>query len=90
MVNNIFYPKSPLHDGAVIIRDGRIYAASCILPLQNYQNVYVVDYRYINQVYSGTLSQFVDERQIQDVIFVNNISATRSEALVNAMLAFIG
>ena len=33
LVSNIFYPKSPLHDGAVIIRDGRIYAASCILPL---------------------------------------------------------
>ncbi len=33
MVNNIFYPKSPLHDGAVVIRDGRIYAAACILPL---------------------------------------------------------
>lgn len=33
LVGNIFYPKSPLHDGAVIVRDGRIYAASCILPL---------------------------------------------------------
>ena len=33
IVNNIFFPKSPLHDGAVIVRDGRIYAASCILPL---------------------------------------------------------
>ncbi len=33
MVNNIFFPKSPLHDGAVIVRDGRIYAAGCILPL---------------------------------------------------------
>lgn len=33
LVNNIFYPKSPLHDGAVVVRDGRIYAASCILPL---------------------------------------------------------
>lgn len=33
MIGNIFYPKSPLHDGAVIIRDGRIYAAACILPL---------------------------------------------------------
>lgn len=33
IVNNIFYPKSPLHDGAVIVRDGRIYAAACILPL---------------------------------------------------------
>lgn len=33
LVNNIFFPKSPLHDGAVIVRDGRLYAASCILPL---------------------------------------------------------
>ena len=30
---NIFYPKAPLHDGAVIIRDGRIMAAGCFLPL---------------------------------------------------------
>ena len=30
---NIFYPKSPLHDGAVIIRNNRLCAASCILPL---------------------------------------------------------
>lgn len=33
MINNVFFPKSPLHDGAVIIREGRIYAAGCILPL---------------------------------------------------------
>lgn len=30
---NIFTPKTPLHDGAVIISDGRIKAASCFLPL---------------------------------------------------------
>lgn len=29
---NIFYNKAPLHDGAVIIRDNRIYAAGCFLP----------------------------------------------------------
>ena len=33
VVNNIFFPKSPLHDGAMIVRNGRIYAAGCILPL---------------------------------------------------------
>lgn len=33
IVGNIFYPKSPLHDGAAIIRDGRLFAAGCILPL---------------------------------------------------------
>ncbi len=33
MIGNIFFPKSPLHDGAMLIRDGKILAAGCILPL---------------------------------------------------------
>lgn len=33
LVENVFFPKSPLHDGAMVIRDGKIYAAGCILPL---------------------------------------------------------
>lgn len=33
MVENIFFPKSPLHDGAMIIRGYKIFAAGCILPL---------------------------------------------------------
>lgn len=33
MLGNIFFNKAPLHDGAAIIRNGRIYAAGCILPL---------------------------------------------------------
>lgn len=32
ILGNIFYPKTPLHDGAVIIRDGVILAAACYLP----------------------------------------------------------
>ena len=32
MLRNIFFDKAPLHDGALIIRDMRIYAASCVLP----------------------------------------------------------
>lgn len=39
MITNIFYPKAPLHDGAVIIRDGRVYAAGCILPLTQSQSL---------------------------------------------------
>ena len=33
LLMNIFYPKAPLHDGAVLISKGRITAAACILPL---------------------------------------------------------
>ena len=35
LLGNIFFNKAPLHDGATIIRDGKIYAAGCILPLTN-------------------------------------------------------
>ncbi len=33
LIENIFFPKSPMHDGAMIIRDTKICAAGCILPL---------------------------------------------------------
>lgn len=33
LIGNIFFNKAPLHDGAMIMRDGRVYAAGCILPL---------------------------------------------------------
>ncbi len=39
LIENIFFPKSPLHDGAMIIRDGDIYAAGCILPLTHDTNI---------------------------------------------------
>ncbi len=35
LVQAIFFPKSPLHDGAVVVREGRIVAASCMLPLSD-------------------------------------------------------
>lgn len=33
LIGNIFFPKSPLHDGAAIVRNGRLVAAGCVLPL---------------------------------------------------------
>lgn len=33
LIKNIFFNKAPLHDGAMIIRDNRLYAAGCLLPL---------------------------------------------------------
>ena len=39
LIENIFEPKTPLHDGAVIVRDARIYAAACVLPLFDDPNI---------------------------------------------------
>jgi len=39
LIQNIFFHNSPLHDGALIIRDGRLLAAACMMPLSNNINL---------------------------------------------------
>lgn len=38
LIGNIFYNKAPLHDGALLIRNNRLYAAGCFLPLTQNQD----------------------------------------------------
>ena len=51
----------------------------------HYETVYVIDYRY----YDGELVDFVLENTVQDVIFINNMSATRSNNLMEYIDALI-
>lgn len=39
LMKNIFFVKAPLHDGAVIIKNGRIAAAGCMLPMSGNMNL---------------------------------------------------
>ena len=39
LLRNIFFKNSPLHDGAVIVRDGRIAYAGCVMPLSHSLNI---------------------------------------------------
>ncbi len=39
LIKNIFFNKAPLHDGALIIRDFRLYSAGCFLPLSQQQDI---------------------------------------------------
>ena len=39
LLGNIFYEGAPLHDGAIIINEFKVYAAGCVLPLSNNQNI---------------------------------------------------
>jgi diadenylate cyclase len=39
LIENIFYPNTPLHDGAVIIKEGKIMAAGCFLPLSDNKQI---------------------------------------------------
>lgn len=39
LLKNIFFVKAPMHDGAVIVRQGRLYSAGCMLPLSKNVNL---------------------------------------------------
>ncbi len=39
LIKNVFFKNSPLHDGAMVMREGRVYAAGCVLPLSGNQNL---------------------------------------------------
>ena len=39
LIRNIFFPKAALHDGAMIVRAGRVAAAACVLPLSESQRL---------------------------------------------------
>ena len=39
MIENIFFKNSPLHDGALIVRNGRLQSAACILPVSKNQRI---------------------------------------------------
>ncbi|MBP9988251.1 MAG: diadenylate cyclase CdaA, partial [Ruminococcus sp.] len=39
LLGTIFFPNTPLHDGGVVIRDGKVCAAGCILPLTENNNL---------------------------------------------------
>lgn len=39
LIGNIFFNKAPLHDGAMIIKDGMVYAGGCILPLTKNETI---------------------------------------------------
>ena len=39
MIENIFFKNTPLHDGALIVRNGRLQSAACILPVSRNQRI---------------------------------------------------
>ena len=53
--------------------------------IPHYKNIYVIDPRH----YKGTLSNFVSDKDIDDIIFVANISTTRNSIYIDAMKEFI-
>ncbi len=74
--------NNDLTDGSacVVVKDSYGNAFAPLL-IPHYQTVYVVDFR----DYSGSLAELVNNNNVQDVIFLNNISATRNSSLVGKL-----
>ena len=55
----------------------------------NYQTVYIIDYRYFASVDGRGIAQFCTDVKATDLLFLNNISATRNKDLVNSINALV-
>ncbi len=73
------------NSAVVLIKDSYGNAFAPFLSTM-YHKVYILDFRHFN----GTLAGFVKENKVDDVLFLNNISATRNATLINKFDAFIG
>lgn len=64
---------------------------NCFVPFltENYRTVYVIDYRYFSQVDPRGIQQFVLESGTSDLVFINNISATRNASLINTLNSLV-
>lgn len=71
-----------LHDGSSILVVKESYGNAMIPFLaESFENVYAIDYRY----YKGTVSEIVEQYDIDMVVFVNNIAATSTQSRVDEM-----
>ncbi len=53
--------------------------------IPHYQRIYIVDPRH----YNGTLSEFVSANNVDDIIFISNVSTTRNSIFIDAMTGFM-
>ncbi|MCD8188747.1 MAG: hypothetical protein LUD78_00735, partial [Clostridiales bacterium] len=80
-----------ISDGSAVMVIKESYG-NCFVPflVENYQYVYVVDYRYIADVDSRTLPELAEDYDVDDVVFVHSISVTRDSSAVKKLTAFVG
>jgi len=92
---NIFFPKSPLHDGAVIIRGEQIFAGGCVLPISHKTYDYLFGTRHKSALGLSELTDALvvvasEERGeisfVKDGLIQRNISSERLENILESIL----
>lgn len=83
-VTTITNNDNPNGETCVVIKESYGNAFVPFL-IPHYSTIYVIDPRH----YDGTLSEFTSDKEIDDVIFISNISTTRNDVYIDAMERFI-
>lgn len=92
---NIFFPKSPLHDGAVIVKDDLLFAAGCVLPISHKNYDYLFGTRHksalgLSELTDALVVVVSEERGeisfVKDGLIQRNISAERLENILESIL----
>ncbi|XOF33127.1 MAG: diadenylate cyclase CdaA [Candidatus Electrothrix sp. YB6] len=88
----IFFPMSPMHDGAVVIRKGRIHSAACLLPLSKNPDI---DKRYgtrhraalgLSEETDAVIIAVSEETQEISIVHDGSITPMRDEVKLEALL----
>ncbi len=89
--NPFSYIENPnLDDGSAVMLIKESYGnAFAPFLVENYQYVYIVDYRYVSEVDSRHLKKMCQDLRIDDVLFLNTISTTRSSGLIGKLEDFV-
>lgn len=89
--NPFSYIENPnLDDGSAVMLIKESYGnAFAPFLVENYQYVYIVDYRYVSEVDDRNLKEMCQDLEIDDVLFLNTISTTRSKGLIGKLEAFV-
>lgn len=89
--NPFSYIQNPnLDDGSAVMLIKESYGnAFAPFLVENYQYVYIVDYRYVSEVDSRDLKEMCEDLGIDDVLFLNTISTTRSSGLIGRLEDFV-
>ncbi|MGM9538756.1 MAG: DHHW family protein [Candidatus Onthomonas sp.] len=90
--NPFSYVENPnKDDGSAIMLVKESYGnAFAPFLIENYQYVYIVDYRYVSKVDNRKIAQMCQDLGVDDVLFLNTISTTRADSLIQRLADFVG
>ncbi len=92
---NIFFPKSPLHDGAVIIKGDKLFAGGCVLPISHKTYDYLFGTRHksalgLSELTDALVVVVSEERGeisfVKEGLIQRNISSDRLESILESIL----